>query len=415
MEKVYLYSVEQEQDLRGDRRLVRLRTARASAATASTCSSSRSRDFNPIYGQTEFNHTYQDMARIYFVTLAKDTPSPFKPKSDEVGDEARRTARPAKGKEEPKREDAPIKVDLDGLQGPRSWTCRSRRRNYRHLRSVGSAVCTTCAQGSKDAERRSCRCSTWPTQKETRAGLGQRLRDLRRRQEDAGSQGRQVRHHRPAARPGRPSASRSTCPAWRCSSTGTQEWQQIFNECWRQMRDFFYDPNMHGVDWKAVRDKYEPLVAHVNHRADLTYVIGEMIGELNAGHAYVGGGDMPKPQRIADRPARRQDRAGPGHEVLPDREDPTRRANWDKNLRSPLTEIGVDAKEGDYIIAVNGQPTNEMINIYEALVNTVGKQVTLKRQRRAREPRAPRRGGRRRSPTRPSSTTTTGSRATSRR
>ena len=72
------------------------------------------------------------------------------------------------------------------------------------------------------------------------------------------------------------------------------EWRQIFNECWRQMRDFFYDPNMHGVDWKAVREKYAPLVAHVNHRADLTYVIGEMIGELNAGHAYVGGGDMPK-------------------------------------------------------------------------------------------------------------------------
>ena len=64
------------------------------------------------------------------------------------------------------------------------------------------------------------------------------------------------------------------------------------------MRDFFYDPNMHGVDWKAVRDKYEPLVAHVNHRADLTYIIGEMIGELNAGHTYVGGGDMPQPPRI---------------------------------------------------------------------------------------------------------------------
>ena len=76
------------------------------------------------------------------------------------------------------------------------------------------------------------------------------------------------------------------------------EWKQIFNECWRQMRDFFYDPNMHGVDWKAMRERYEPLVAHVNHRADLTYIIGEMIGELNVGHAYVGGGDMPKPPRV---------------------------------------------------------------------------------------------------------------------
>ncbi len=64
------------------------------------------------------------------------------------------------------------------------------------------------------------------------------------------------------------------------------------------MRDFFFDPNMHGVDWKAMRTKYEPLVPHVSHRADLTYVIGEMIGELNAGHTYVGGGDMPHPPRI---------------------------------------------------------------------------------------------------------------------
>src|SRR5262249_5726603 len=58
------------------------------------------------------------------------------------------------------------------------------------------------------------------------------------------------------------------------------EWKQMFGECWRQMRDFFYDPGLHGVDWVAVRKKYEPLVEHVAHRADLTYVIGEMISEL---------------------------------------------------------------------------------------------------------------------------------------
>ena len=76
------------------------------------------------------------------------------------------------------------------------------------------------------------------------------------------------------------------------------EWKQIYNECWRQMRDFFYAPNMHGVDWEKVRRNYEPLVPFVRHRADLTYIIGEMIGELSAGHTYVGGGDMPRKQRI---------------------------------------------------------------------------------------------------------------------
>jgi len=67
------------------------------------------------------------------------------------------------------------------------------------------------------------------------------------------------------------------------------EWTQMYNECWRQMRDFFFDPHMHGVDWPAVRLKYAALVPYVNHRADLTYIIGEMISELSVGHTYVGG------------------------------------------------------------------------------------------------------------------------------
>jgi tricorn protease len=155
------------------------------------------------------------------------------------------------------------------------------------------------------------------------------------------------------------------------------EWRQIFNECWRQMRDFFYDPGMHGLDWPAARRKYEPLVAHVNHRADLTYVIGEMIAELNVGHAYVGGGDLPRVRRIQTgllgAKLRRDPKTGYYQitRIL-------KGENWDRSLRSPLTDIGVDVKEGNYILAVNGQPANEMANLYESLVNTAGKQVTLR-------------------------------------
>src|SRR5204862_6222037 len=67
------------------------------------------------------------------------------------------------------------------------------------------------------------------------------------------------------------------------------EWRQIYFECWRQMRDFFFSPTMDGLDWKAMRDKYAALLPFVNHRNDLTYLLGELIGELNIGHAYVGG------------------------------------------------------------------------------------------------------------------------------
>jgi tricorn protease len=153
------------------------------------------------------------------------------------------------------------------------------------------------------------------------------------------------------------------------------EWEQIFNESWRQMRDFFYAPNMHGVDWEKVKENYSPLVKHVNHRADLTYIIGEMIGELNAGHSYVGGGDYPKAERI---------KLGLlGAEVAKDASGYfkitriLKSQNWDKNVRNPLTDIGVNVKEGDYIITVDGASTKEMQNIYSALVDKADKQVTL--------------------------------------
>jgi tricorn protease len=156
-----------------------------------------------------------------------------------------------------------------------------------------------------------------------------------------------------------------------------KEWNQIFHECWRQMRDFFYDPDMHGVDWKAIRARYEPLVPHVNHRADLTYLIGEMIGELNVGHTYVGGGDMPRPPRIPTGLLGARLRKDPktGYTQIV---KILRTPRWDSSLRSPLNELGVDAKDGDYIIAVDGKPTNELANIHEALVNKAGKQVTLR-------------------------------------
>jgi len=154
------------------------------------------------------------------------------------------------------------------------------------------------------------------------------------------------------------------------------EWTQIFNESWRQMKYFFYAPNMHGVDWDAVKRKYAPLVPFVNHRADLTYIIGEMIGELSTGHTYVGGGEYPRAKRIQTGLLGAELERDPGSKYY----KITRILNgynWENNTRSPLTEIGVDAKEGDYIIAVNGKPVDVMGNIYESLVNMAGKQVTL--------------------------------------
>jgi tricorn protease len=154
------------------------------------------------------------------------------------------------------------------------------------------------------------------------------------------------------------------------------EWNQIFTESWRQMRDFMFAPNLHGVDWAGIRKTYEQLLPYVNHRTDLTYIIGEMIGELNIGHAYVGGGDYPKPERIATGllGAKLERDGVSGYSKIV---SILKGQNWDRALRSPLTEIGVRAHEGDYIIAVNGQSARDAKDIYELLINAADKQVTL--------------------------------------
>ena len=128
------------------------------------------------------------------------------------------------------------------------------------------------------------------------------------------------------------------------------------------------------------RALYEPLLPYVNHRADLTYVIGEMIGELNIGHAYVRRRRLSQARGGSSPACWAQDRARSRPRAISASRGSSRAQNWDPQLRSPLTEIGVNVKEGDYILAVDGKPTNEMKNIYAALVDTAGKQVTLPRE-----------------------------------
>ena len=154
-----------------------------------------------------------------------------------------------------------------------------------------------------------------------------------------------------------------------------EEWSQIYFEVWRQMRDFFYVENMHGVDWAKMRDKYAVLLPHVNNRHDLNYIIGELIGELNVGHAYINGGDCPKPNRI---------KMGLlGAEIVQDKsgyfkiDKILKGANWSKELRSPLTEHGVDVKEGEFIIEIEGVKTNTVKDIYELLVGKADTQIEM--------------------------------------
>ena len=154
------------------------------------------------------------------------------------------------------------------------------------------------------------------------------------------------------------------------------EWRQIFHEVWRRFRDFFYVENMHGYDWDALRERYEPLLDHVAHRSDLNYVIGEMIAELNVGHAYKVGGDFERPKR--------PDVALPGAVFELDREAQRYRIakiypghNQESIYRSPLTEVGVDAHEGDFVLAIDGEELKPTANPYQLLRFKSSHPVTL--------------------------------------
>lgn len=154
-----------------------------------------------------------------------------------------------------------------------------------------------------------------------------------------------------------------------------QEWQQLFADAWRIQRDFFYDKDMHQLDWMAVRKQYEPLIARASTRADVNYVIGELIGELNASHAYRGGGDAFEKSRNMNMGYlginwERKDGQFAIREII-------RAADWDMEDRSPLAEPGLGVKEGMYILAVNGQPLAPLSDPSQALAGLADKVAEL--------------------------------------
>ncbi len=154
-----------------------------------------------------------------------------------------------------------------------------------------------------------------------------------------------------------------------------EEWREVFHEAWRVERDFYWDPNMTGHNWKKIGERYEALLPWVAHRSDLNYIIGEMIAELSTSHTYVGGGDQPTKLHVSvgmlgadfepDGGYFRISKIYPGE-------------NWSDPTRSPLTEPGLKVKAGDYLIAVDGQEARSNQDVYSYFQDLAGKLVTLK-------------------------------------
>lgn len=337
------------------------------------------REFAPQISSIEWNYAGSHDRQIFALALRKDVKNLFGPESDEVGNEKEaQREEDDEDKEGQAGKMDPIAIDFDGL-AQRSIRVPEASGNIRGLAATKKYLFYSTSgpgfygRSSKekpalhvfDLKKRESK----PFLKETGGWVlspdGKKI--LVR------TKGQFVRYD---AKPGEPEKEVISTSELMVDRDPRKEWMTIFDEVWRRYRDFFYVKNMHGFDWKAIGDHYRPLVKHVAHRSDLNYIIGEMIAELNVGHAYIEGGDF----EIPDRPKV----ALPGARFeLDSNADRYRVArilkghNEETKYRSPLTEVGVDVKEGDYVLAIDGETLMGNDNPYRLLQHKTGAVVLL--------------------------------------
>ena len=153
------------------------------------------------------------------------------------------------------------------------------------------------------------------------------------------------------------------------------EWRQILRDAWRIQRDYFYAANLHGVNWEAVYEQYSKMLEDCASRADVSYVIGEMIGELNVGHTYYRGGE-----RTEREPRVSVGMLGCDFELKDGAYQISKiyaGGPWDSDARGPLSRVGTDVKVGDYVLAVNGTPMDPKQDPWAAFQDVAGRTVKL--------------------------------------
>ncbi|MFD2568349.1 S41 family peptidase [Pseudotenacibaculum haliotis] len=318
----------------------------------------------------------------YVMNLDKKDDSPFKPKSDE---EAVKKEKESKGKgkgekskekgskkKDPKKKEASKKamtIDFDGL-ARRTFPLGIRSGNYRYL--VAGPKGSVFIAGSGP---------TGPSiQKYT-------LRDQKAKPFLSGTSSITITSngkHMLARVRGSWKVINAAGPSGKSGKTMSvslqmkldrlAEWEQMFEEAYRYERDYFYDPNMHGRDWKAVYKRYAPLVPFIKHRSDLNYVLDQVNGELSVGHSFVRGGDFPSVER-SQIGMLGADLKADNNRWKIQRIYTTE--SWNPGLSGPLDAPGLNIKNGNYIVGINGKEITTNDNIYEHLDGTRGKQTVL--------------------------------------
>lgn len=345
------------------------------------------RRFDPTFCDLEWEMVYKKVAGVYAMRLAKATPPLLPLRNDEP------EVKPDQPKGEPggpseKAQEGhsagapPVTVDLEGLS-----RCVEplplARGNYRHLAAVDGGILFLNAEEG-DFNRFEYR---------TPGPFSLERFDFEKRNAEpvaAGVSGYDIspdggwvayrqRNKVLVQKVGTPekSAKAVDLSGLKTMLDPKAEWRQIFWESWRMERDFYYDENMRGLDWKALGDQYGGLIEGASCRQDLTFVVGELISELGTSHTYVyGGAGHREAERVS------VGVLGADFELDPSSnryriQKIYRVPEWTRGIEPPLARAGVDVHEGDYLLAVNGVPVSGNHDVYAALQGLAGAQVEL--------------------------------------
>ncbi len=358
------------------------------------------RTLNPEFGTFEFNFQFSATDKIYALSLRDTLLTPVPPQSDEETGEAKKEeGGPGKagakgekgGKEEKAAEAKPVRIDLAGLAS-RTAVLPIPAGRYAGLAAyAGKVVFFALDPPDPDADG---------------PGTGSfKFFDLEKREvktviggvDAAGAiakdgskllyKAKETYGIVDVAEGKKVGDGKLATDALMTTVDPPREWLQIFNEAWRLERDFYYDPGMGGLDWKAIGERYRALVPYVAHRADLNYILGEMQGELSTSHTYVGGGDVPAAPHV-DIGLLGADYELDAASGLYRFKTIYRARDWNSNIEAPLGMPGINVKEGDFLLAVNDRPVRSPENVFAAFTGTTGKQVRIKVGGSANDPKA---------------------------
>lgn len=327
---------------------------------------------------------------VYMVILAKGEPSPFLPKSDE--EEApkveKKEATPAKTDEktktEPKKDEKPteakkevlVKIDLEGIDQRILALPKVALKEYDEI-IAGPEGSLFFTENIPDQAGVTLHKYTLKDQK--------REEFLKGIQEAITSHDRKNLLYRSGGTWGIANAATATAKIGdgRLNTSEIKIWvdpkaeyKQIFREGWRYQRDFLYVSNVHGAPWNDIYKWYSPWVEHVRHRTDLNYVVDILGGEVAVGHSYTSGGDFPTLDN--NNPA---GLLGADFAIVNGFYRIKRiltGENWNPDLRAPLSSPGIDVKEGDYLLEINGIPLTADVDIYSLLEGTANRQIKIK-------------------------------------